>query len=134
MISQRLNNQNIMVNQENFPLEVRRVGKVICAWCDKELGEKEDLGGDSHGLCLECKEMLKSKEIKKEIPRKDWEMALAALNIINNTILRKDQIIEYLAMKYRSLLGVYLRVKPAELSADKLPEIAQKLREVFHLP
>ena len=50
---------------------------VICAWCDKDLGDKEPLGNNdiSHGICKECAkvlkaEMEKSKKEWKGIPRK----------------------------------------------------------------
>lgn len=33
-------------------------GKVVCAWCQKEMGEKEGLkeGEKSHGICENCRE------------------------------------------------------------------------------
>lgn len=33
-------------------------GKVVCAWCKKEMGEKEGLkeGEVSHGICENCRE------------------------------------------------------------------------------
>ena len=32
--------------------------KVVCAWCDSHLGDKEGNGavGDSHGICVPCAE------------------------------------------------------------------------------
>ena len=32
--------------------------KVVCAWCDKDMGEKDGKGveGISHGICEECLE------------------------------------------------------------------------------
>jgi len=39
--------------------------KIICAWCQKDMGEK--LGGESdlitHSICLDCKEKV-GKELK----------------------------------------------------------------------
>ncbi len=32
--------------------------KIVCAWCDKDLGAKEPLGntGATHGICPPCKD------------------------------------------------------------------------------
>ena len=38
-------------------------GMVICAWCGKDLGTKEDMEGVGHGICPECK--------KKHFPELD---------------------------------------------------------------
>lgn len=40
--------------------------KVVCAWCGKDMGEKEGDGveGVSHGMCEECYKKSKSKEEK----------------------------------------------------------------------
>ena len=34
--------------------------KIVCAWCGKDMGEKDGKGveGISHGLCKECSEKL----------------------------------------------------------------------------
>ena len=34
--------------------------KVICAWCKKEMGEKEG-EGISHGMCESCQEVMRIK-------------------------------------------------------------------------
>ena len=38
--------------------------KVICAWCGKDMGEKngEGVKGISHSICEECLEKLKAEE------------------------------------------------------------------------
>lgn len=43
-------------------------GRVICAWCKKELGEKEVLkeGEISHGICQECREKILPRNDKKQ--------------------------------------------------------------------
>ncbi len=28
--------------------------KVICAWCDEDMGTKAGLDGDTHGICPRC--------------------------------------------------------------------------------
>lgn len=39
--------------------------KVVCAWCGKDLGEKEgSTEFVSHGICEECKDKA-SKEVKR---------------------------------------------------------------------
>lgn len=37
--------------------------KIVCAWCQKDLGEKDGGGkeGISHGICTECKDKLQYK-------------------------------------------------------------------------
>ena len=42
--------------------------KVICAWCGKDMGEKDGQGieGVSHSICLDCLEKFLSQE-KSEI-------------------------------------------------------------------
>lgn len=44
------------------------MGRIICAWCGKYLGEKEGIDGDTHGICPDCyeKEIGKIKTKKKE--------------------------------------------------------------------
>lgn len=35
----------------------KKMIKIICAWCEKDMGEKESLGSEStisHGICEEC--------------------------------------------------------------------------------
>jgi len=45
--------------------------KIVCAWCKKELGEKEPLDDPriSHGICEECKQKMQQelKQYEKEI-------------------------------------------------------------------
>ncbi len=37
--------------------------KVICAWCNKDMGEKGGKAGVSHGVCEEClTKLLKEKK------------------------------------------------------------------------
>jgi len=45
----------------------KTIMKVVCAWCGKDLGYKDDKGqtGTSHGICKECKEGLSAKKTKK---------------------------------------------------------------------
>ena len=43
--------------------------KVVCAWCKKELGEKEGKGV-SHGICKPCKERL--LEIRRALDSSDF--------------------------------------------------------------
>lgn len=44
--------------------------KIICAWCDKKVGEtKTDTGEDSHRICIECyekvmKDLTETKKFK----------------------------------------------------------------------
>lgn len=42
-------------------------GRVVCAWCKKELGEKEGLkeGEISHGICPDCRDKLLPRSDKK---------------------------------------------------------------------
>ena len=44
--------------------------KVVCAWCDKDMGEKDGKGveGISHGICEEClaKVLKEEKDGNKE--------------------------------------------------------------------
>lgn len=52
--------------------------KIICAWCGKDLGEKE---GDSelpvsHGICNECVQIVTMK-IREIDPRKTPQEAIA---------------------------------------------------------
>ncbi|HEX7586553.1 MAG TPA: hypothetical protein VF390_02890 [Patescibacteria group bacterium] len=48
----------------------KKMIKRICAWCNKELGEKEAEGeGATHGICPECAE----KNFGKEMPIKKGE-------------------------------------------------------------
>ncbi|MFC2019739.1 hypothetical protein ACFLU4_07345 [Chloroflexota bacterium] len=39
--------------------------KTICAWCGKDMGDKDGEGieGTSHGLCQECFERLKQNNL-----------------------------------------------------------------------
>jgi len=41
--------------------------KIVCAWCGKNLGEKDGEGeeGVTHGLCQECFDKMKVKERKR---------------------------------------------------------------------
>jgi hypothetical protein len=34
--------------------ETKETGKVKCAWCGADLGEKEGVEGISHGICPSC--------------------------------------------------------------------------------
>ena len=34
--------------------EERKIYPVICSYCKREYGTKEDLTGPSHGICEEC--------------------------------------------------------------------------------
>jgi len=45
---------------------------ILCAWCGKNLGEKEPLEDKSitHGICKECKKQLLADLNKKDIERK----------------------------------------------------------------
>ncbi len=50
--------------------------KIMCAWCDKDMGEKDGKGieGISHGICEECLEECLSKlevEAKNKISAGD---------------------------------------------------------------
>jgi len=48
--------------------------RVVCAWCGKDLGEKEGAGKEevSHGICQEC---LAKLEVKKRArPKKQSQM------------------------------------------------------------
>lgn len=47
--------------------------KIVCAWCQKDLGEKEPTADPSvsHGICEEC-----SKEMLEEVERDLTERAL----------------------------------------------------------
>ncbi len=40
--------------------------RVVCAWCNKDMGEKDGEGvrGVSHGLCRECFDKVMSEERK----------------------------------------------------------------------
>ena len=46
--------------------------KVICAWCKKDLGEKEPLSDTkiSHGICDDCKEEIKKENEKYHFERR----------------------------------------------------------------
>lgn len=88
-----------MTNPEIAPMETLNFRR-ICAWCDKDLGEKENLTGDTHGICSECSSFLRDKVIKKEVSREHWEEGVEVVNLIGNTILRKEQILQLLMMKH----------------------------------
>lgn len=123
-----------MSKQEGFPSEGRKVGKVICAWCDKDLGEKEGVIGTSHGICSECRSFASEKEIKKEISRESWQEAIEITELIANPYLGKKQILKLLIMKHRSLIAVFAQIKiNDEFPLEQLPEITQKLKEYFKL-
>ena len=38
------------------PTRTKQIGKVMCAWCAADLGEKEGVKEVSHGICGVCKE------------------------------------------------------------------------------
>ncbi|MDO8575059.1 MAG: hypothetical protein Q7R61_02175 [bacterium] len=42
--------------------------KVVCAWCKKEMGEKEGIEGGktSHGICPDCKAKVLSDYLTKK--------------------------------------------------------------------
>lgn len=44
--------------QEKSQQEKSAKGRVVCAWCQKEMGKKEGLkeGQISHGICENCRE------------------------------------------------------------------------------
>jgi uncharacterized Zn finger protein (UPF0148 family) len=46
----------LISREETMNAETRHTGKVICAWCGAELGEKEGVNSVSHGICEPCKE------------------------------------------------------------------------------
>ena len=52
------NLENSQKQEEKPEQEKSQKGRVICAWCKKELGEKEGLkeGEVSHGMCQDCRE------------------------------------------------------------------------------
>ena len=60
--------------------------KVVCAWCGKDMGEKDGQGkeGISHGLCEECRaEMASAGKIKKGgIPSKRIGQELGKLPVV----------------------------------------------------
>lgn len=37
--------------------------KVICAWCKKTIGERNDISADSHGICKECAKKVRETEM-----------------------------------------------------------------------
>lgn len=51
--------------------------KVICAWCRKDMGEKEPLEEKiiSHGMCEDCrrKVMREKDEFFKHYSEREWE-------------------------------------------------------------
>lgn len=58
-------NDTIAVIREHVGLDVRLTTmKVTCAWCEKSLGDVEGDGatGESHGLCISCKDRLLAEE------------------------------------------------------------------------
>lgn len=123
-----------MTNQEGFPSEIKKVGKVICAWCDKDLGEKEGVVGTSHGICSECHSFAREKEIKKEVSRESWQAAIEITELIANPYLAKNKILKLLVLKHRSLIAVFTQIKiNDEFPLERLPEIAQKLKDYFKL-
>jgi len=49
--------------------------KIMCAWCDKEIGEKngEGLEGVSHSICGECLDKLEA-EVENETGTEDEQI------------------------------------------------------------
>lgn len=49
--------------------------KIMCAWCDKEMGEKngEGLEGVSHSICGECLDKLEA-EVENETGAEDEQI------------------------------------------------------------
>jgi len=47
--------------------------KIVCAWCGKEMGEKEGEGieGATHSICDECLEKLKQEAEKETKPEEE---------------------------------------------------------------
>lgn len=58
--------------------------KLICGWCQKELGEKEveGTGGESHGICDDC--------LRRYFPH-HYEKIITALEVENLNDLYKDK-------------------------------------------
>ncbi len=51
-------------------IERRSILKIACAWCGKDMGEKEGEGieGTSHSICPNCLEKILSQGEPKSIP------------------------------------------------------------------
>jgi len=50
--------------------------KIICAWCGEKISEiKNDMGKDSHGICVKCyeKAMDELRDIEKSKPIFEWK-------------------------------------------------------------
>ncbi|OGD67811.1 hypothetical protein A3F08_01450 [Candidatus Berkelbacteria bacterium RIFCSPHIGHO2_12_FULL_36_9] len=50
---------------ENEQSDQEKIGKRVCAWCGKDMGEKKGVEGTTHGMCAECKAKF-DKKIEEE--------------------------------------------------------------------
>jgi hypothetical protein len=47
---------------DNCVPKEKKILKEVCAWCKKEMGEKEGVeGGITHGMCPECEDKIRKE-------------------------------------------------------------------------
>ena len=112
-----------MEGQENQPIQEK--GKVIYAWCNKELGEFPK-PGISHGICPECNEKIQPEieMVTKAHAQQIWDM-IKDLNVSLTRKLEDLQSIDHsLFIKKHAEL---------EVTEENLPKIEAKLKEKFGL-
>ncbi len=68
MIFEQSNIENKSKTDTEEKSDSEKEGKVVCAWCGKDLGTKKGINGTSHGMCKECydEEMEKMEKEKKK--------------------------------------------------------------------
>ena len=56
-------------------MESKTVLKVVCAWCNKDLGEKDGGGntGVSHGICPACRDRIEREHEIAESIQDYWK-------------------------------------------------------------
>jgi len=68
--------------------------KIICAWCKKEMGEKEPLSDTSitHTICKPCSKEFLGVDIDKETQMKNPKLSIKDIGEIWDKLSRKDKI------------------------------------------
>jgi len=86
-------------------------GKAVCAWCNKDMGDRPEVKGITHGICQECGEKLTEEEICP--PRREYLSPedLASLEVTRH--------VASLAKRYEELGGHIPRFLYRELIRGK---------------
>ncbi len=58
-----------ILGEETMNAEAKQVGKVKCAWCGADLGEKEGVEGISHGICPSC-----AARLQATLPEESYQL------------------------------------------------------------